>query len=139
MRFLLPFLCAALLARVATAQPMWEVADRWVCDSASHLKMSVDGSDIRVNEEKNRQTYDFRAGTVTTGFTGTAGRIGWTRYTKSRWGGFNVIEILWDGESYPLIVTEDDGEWWVTSASGWNNDSRTIWIVNYRCRPQPEG
>jgi len=135
MRLFLPLLIAATLAQPVLATPMWEHASRWSCQSISHIKMTTDGRNVRVNEESNTNNIDFEAGTVTTGFSDAKGVIGETRYTESAYGGFNWIEVLWDGQSYPVQIVEKNGEWWETTASGWADNDREVWIVILRCKP----
>ncbi len=128
---------AALIAlpTAASAEPMWETADIWTCETASHFKITVDGANLRVNEESNRNVLDFAAGTVSTGFSGAQGMIAGTRYYESIWGGFNLIEVEWDGEPYPELIIEKNGEYWSTAVSGHSDDDRELWIANYRCQP----
>ena len=128
---------ALLIAAPITlaAKPMWEISDRWICEVRSHVKMQTDGSNVRVNEESNTQVLDFAAGTISTGFTDLSGAIGKKTYHESRYGSFNVLDIFWDGEPYPKVIVEKNGEWWETAGSGHADDDRTIWIANYQCTP----
>lgn len=124
---------ALLPALPATAEPMWDVADRWTCTLELHIKAGTDGSNVRVNEEAGSVTYDFAEGTRTSMFVDTVADIGFKTYYESAYGGFNVIELLWDGESYPVMVVEDDGEFWETAASG--QPRGEVWIASYKCEP----
>lgn len=129
-------LTLSLVANGASAEPMWDIAERWNCEIGLHLKAQMDGSGVVINEEGGRATYDFAAGTRSSVFVETVARIGETHYYESTYGGFNIIELLWDGESYPVMVVETDGEFWETTASGLAGDTGEAWIAAYRCQPE---
>ena len=130
---------AALIAlpTAASAEPMWETANIWTCETASHFKITVDGANLRVNEESNRKVLDFAAGTASTNFSGAPGTITGTRYYEGGfWGNFNLIEVEWYSQPVPMLIVERYGEYWVTVASGHSDRGRELWIANYRCRPE---
>ncbi len=136
MRHLLALVTLILLPGSASAAPMWEVADRWACRTTYALFIGTDGSGPETGTEPNSQTYDFDRRTVSSGLSDVQGRIGFTRYRDSRFGGFNIVEVLWGGQPYPVLIVEKDGEWWLTNAAFWTSDDRRMSVTTYRCRPE---
>ena len=119
----------------AMAEPMWQIADRWTCNSTMHISVYTDGSDPDFNKQHNTLIFDFGSGNVSTQFADVRGRIGFTRYSESRWGQFNLIEVMWDGQAYPMIITRDNGEWWHTGGANWNREGEKMLTTTYKCEP----
>ena len=131
---LLTFLAALAFASTAHAAPMWRVADVWTCTSTMHISVYTDGSEPDFNKQHNTLVFDFQRGEVSTRFSDARGRIGFTRYSESSWGQFNIVEVMWDGQAYPMIITEDNGQWWHTGGANWNRGGKML-TTTYRCEP----
>lgn len=132
-------LLTCLLPGPLAARPMWEVADRWTCALELHVKMDGRGDNIRVGEESGSFTYDFVAGTATSPFGGATATIGERHYYEGDWGNFNVIELRWNGEPYPVIIKEERGEFWESTTSGLAGYSGQVWMAAYHCLPDLNG
>jgi hypothetical protein len=136
-KFLTLMLC--LMAVPAAARPMWEVAGQWTCALELHVKMDAQGGNVRAGEESGAFTYDFVAGTATSPFGGATATIGDRHYYEGEWANFNVIELRWNGEPYPVIIKEERGGFWEATTSGLAGYSGQVWMAAYQCEPGLNG
>ncbi len=122
-------------ATAASGDAIWDIADRWTCKTTMHIVVNTDGSDPEFNTMSNQLTFDFVTREVSTRFSDARGKIGFQRYSESTWGQFNIVEVMWDGEAYPMIITGEGGQWWHTGGANWSRPGEKMLNTTYRCTP----
>ena len=119
------------------AEPMWKSSDKWRCNMEAHIKAPIGGDPLVLDHTGKFFDLNFSGGTLTSVFSDRIGLIAEKHYYVGVADDYNVIVSSWDGSEYPIIIIENGGEYWQTTASGHTEKGREVWIATYRCLPKP--
>ena len=128
-------LLAAGLAGPLAAEPIWQTSARWSCDLERHMRVPVGRDVVEMDPAGKSYGIDFDAGTVTSAFVDTVGRITARSYHPSSFGAHNILVVDWGSGGYPLTIIEEDGTYFEFASSGRGSDSGEVWGALYICAP----
>ena len=136
-KIILSLFIFSLSCIVVQAKPMWEIWDKWTCKVTLHTKITVDGKVIGVNDELSGNEfhyYDFKKSTATTPYGDSVGKIKNKSYIKNQSYNQNIIIVDWSGWGEIVsVILEQNGEFWDSGSSGFNDLDKTVWSSHSKC------
>jgi len=130
-------LCLMWSSNLLANNPMWEIANDWICKPKLHSKINMNGTVEGINEIAITQTIDFKNSKVVSSSGNSIGKIidkahiiNPGRYIE------NILIIDWKGwGKYTSVITHnlEKDEFWKSKSSGMGRG--TIYTAISKCDP----